>query len=81
MTQSKKIAVTGGIGSGKSFVCTLLREYGYAVFSCLYVLQHLIKLESSLNGLAGFSRIFVFVNNLIVIKLRIGFHTGFLGIQ
>lgn len=34
MTQSKKIAVTGGIGSGKSFVCTLLREYGYAVFSC-----------------------------------------------
>ncbi len=29
-----KIAVTGGIGSGKSAVCTILREMGYPVFSC-----------------------------------------------
>lgn len=34
MTQNKKIAVTGGIGSGKSTVCSLLREQGYCVFSC-----------------------------------------------
>lgn len=30
----KKIAITGGIGSGKSTVCALLKEAGYAVFSC-----------------------------------------------
>lgn len=34
MTQNKKIAVTGGIGSGKSTVCDLLRGKGYRVFSC-----------------------------------------------
>ncbi len=34
MMQSKKIAVTGGIGSGKSALCAILRGYGYAVFSC-----------------------------------------------
>ena len=30
----KKIAVTGGIGSGKSTVLTLLKNLGYPVFSC-----------------------------------------------
>ncbi len=34
MTQSKKIAITGGIGSGKSAFSALLREKGYPVFSC-----------------------------------------------
>lgn len=34
MTQSKKIAVTGGIGSGKSYVCGLIAQRGYPVFSC-----------------------------------------------
>ena len=29
-----KIAVTGGIGSGKSAVCRILKERGYPVFSC-----------------------------------------------
>ncbi len=29
-----KIAVTGGIGSGKSYVCSLLRKKGIAVFDC-----------------------------------------------
>lgn len=32
--QNKKIAVTGGIGSGKSALCAILREKGYPVFSC-----------------------------------------------
>ena len=34
MTQSKKIAVTGGIGSGKSYICGLIAKRGYPVFSC-----------------------------------------------
>lgn len=36
MKQSKniKIAVTGGIGSGKSTVCKIIAESGYPVFSC-----------------------------------------------
>lgn len=29
-----KIAVTGGIGSGKTTVCNFIREKGYPVFSC-----------------------------------------------
>lgn len=34
MTQSKKIALTGGIGSGKSTVLEMIRKLGYPVFSC-----------------------------------------------
>ncbi|MDD6995551.1 MAG: dephospho-CoA kinase [Candidatus Borkfalkiaceae bacterium] len=30
----EKIAVTGGIGSGKSTVCALIKQAGYPVFSC-----------------------------------------------
>ena len=30
----KKVAVTGGIGSGKSLVCSRLKEYGIEVFDC-----------------------------------------------
>lgn len=29
-----KIGITGGIGSGKSYVCQKLREQGYEVFDC-----------------------------------------------
>ena len=32
--QSKKIAITGGIGSGKSRLCDIFRSMGYPVFSC-----------------------------------------------
>ncbi|MCD7729671.1 MAG: dephospho-CoA kinase [Clostridia bacterium] len=43
MTQSKKIiAVTGGIGSGKSTVCSILREMGYPVFSCDEIYSELL---------------------------------------
>ncbi len=35
MTQNNiKIAITGGIGSGKSTVCQIIKEYGYPVYSC-----------------------------------------------
>lgn len=34
MMQNKKIAITGGIGSGKTFVCGLLKARGFCVFSC-----------------------------------------------
>ncbi len=31
---SLKIAITGGIGSGKSYVCQVLAEHGISVYSC-----------------------------------------------
>ena len=34
MRQNKRIAITGGIGSGKSTVLAVFRELGYPVFSC-----------------------------------------------
>lgn len=34
MKQNKTIAVTGGIGSGKSTVMNMISEHGYPVFSC-----------------------------------------------
>ena len=37
-----KIAITGGIGSGKSVVVTLLKESGYAVFSCDEIYKEII---------------------------------------
>ena len=30
----KKIAITGGIGSGKSYVAKYIKRLGYPVFSC-----------------------------------------------
>lgn len=47
-----KIAVTGGIGSGKSTVCKILRDRGYSTFSCDEVYADLLKKESVLNILA-----------------------------
>ncbi len=34
MKRNKRVAVTGGIGSGKSTFCALLRDMGCPVFSC-----------------------------------------------
>jgi dephospho-CoA kinase len=40
MTQNRvKIAITGGIGSGKSTVCHMVEEMGYPVFSCDEIYQ------------------------------------------
>ncbi len=42
-TMNKKIAITGGIGSGKSTVLKILREKGYSVFSCDEIYADVIK--------------------------------------
>ena len=38
-----KIAITGGIGSGKSTVCKLIKEKGFPVISCDEVYSGLLK--------------------------------------
>ncbi len=40
---SIKVAVTGGIGSGKSTVCKIIAEMGYQVFSCDEVYSRLLE--------------------------------------
>ncbi len=39
----KKIAITGGIGSGKSTVCNILKQQGYPVFSCDEIYREIIQ--------------------------------------
>lgn len=48
-----KIAITGGIGSGKSAVCRILKERGYPVFSCDEINHTLLSEKSYLNGLCA----------------------------
>lgn len=51
MTQNKKIAVTGGIGSGKSALMQLLKERGYPVYSCDQIAHALMTEREYLCGL------------------------------
>ncbi len=51
MTQNKKFAVTGGIGSGKTAVCGILKELGYPVFSCDEISRALWEDEAYLEAL------------------------------
>lgn len=53
MTQNKLIAVTGGIGSGKTSFCDTLRELGYPVFSCDEISHELWQDANYLAGLAA----------------------------
>ncbi len=53
MMQSKKIAVTGGIGSGKTQFCAIVRDLGYPVFSCDEISDNLWKDKGYLTGLAA----------------------------
>ena len=48
-----KIAITGGIGSGKSAVCRILKERGYPVFSCDEINRTLLSEKSYLEGLCA----------------------------
>lgn len=43
MQNNIKIAVTGGIGSGKSAVCKIIGEQGYPVFSCDKIYSELLN--------------------------------------
>lgn len=38
-----KIGITGGIGSGKSYICRLLEQWGYAVYDCDSAAKRLIR--------------------------------------
>lgn len=49
MKQSKKIAVTGGIGSGKSTVMKIIAEKGYPIFSCDEIYSQLTSDSDFLN--------------------------------
>ena len=51
MMQNKKIAVTGGIGSGKSVFCAILRKKGFPVFSCDEIYRNLWRNQSYQHGL------------------------------
>lgn len=51
MRQSKKIAVTGRIGSGKSALTGILKERGYPVFSCDEIYLQLLKEREFLEKL------------------------------
>lgn len=46
-----KFAVTGGIGSGKSAFCRILKERGYPVFSCDAINRILLQDKDYLRGL------------------------------
>ena len=52
MMQSKKFAITGGIGSGKTTVCRMLREKGFHVFSCDDIYRELRKEKAYLDIIA-----------------------------
>lgn len=52
-----KIAITGGIGSGKSYVCRLLEQRGIEVYDCDAAAKRLMrtsdKLQQQLKALVG----------------------------
>lgn len=53
MTQnSQKIAITGGIGSGKSTVCNIIKELGYPVYSCDKIYKELLAVPEFINRIA-----------------------------
>ena len=57
-----KVAITGGIGSGKSFVCERLHKFGIAVYDCDEAAKRLIRtsndIQERLSDLVG-AKVFV----------------------
>ena len=43
MKQNKKIAITGGIGSGKSLLGDILKSMGYEVYSCDEIYREMLQ--------------------------------------
>jgi dephospho-CoA kinase len=62
----KHIAITGGIGSGKSFVCKRLGKYGIQVYDCDQAAKRLWatdeKLQQDLKAIVGDE---VYINNVL----------------
>ena len=50
-----KIAITGGIGSGKSYVCRILEKHGIRVYDCDAGAKRLMSQDADLQ--AGFKRL------------------------
>lgn len=52
-----KVAITGGIGSGKSYVCSEIEKVGYPVFYCDAVAKHILRtnkrVQNELSKLVG----------------------------
>lgn len=46
----KKIAITGGIGSGKSYVCRILEKHGIKVYDCDAGAKRLMRSDASLQA-------------------------------
>jgi dephospho-CoA kinase len=44
-----RIAITGGIGSGKSYVCQLLLKHGIKVYDCDEAAKRLMRTSLSLQ--------------------------------
>ena len=44
-----KYAITGGIGSGKSYVCSLLKNYGITIYDCDQAAKRLMATEKKLQ--------------------------------
>ena len=67
MTQNNiKVAVTGGIGSGKSTVISIIKEMGYPVISCDEITAELYKKQTVLRKL---KRLFpTAINGIIKLK-------------
>ncbi len=53
----RRIAITGGIGSGKSYVCRMLAEHGIEIYDCDAAAKRLMRtsseLRARLTGLVG----------------------------
>lgn len=53
----RRVAITGGIGSGKSFVCRMLAEHGIEIYDCDAAAKRLMRssseLRARLTGLVG----------------------------
>ena len=44
-----KYAITGGIGSGKSYVCSKLKDYGIEVYDCDAAAKRLMRTDKALQ--------------------------------
>lgn len=45
----QKIAITGGIGSGKSYICSQLAEAGYSIFYCDDEAKRIIRTDAAVR--------------------------------